>query len=110
MVLETCWVSNAFFTNLALCIMGVLKRQPVIFFGLGKSGTARKVLQYTLHYQRKVQCQDAMRQQLLAVLETCWVSNAFFTNLALCIMGVLKRQPVIFFAIGNEGITYPTGL
>jgi hypothetical protein len=36
---------------------------------LEKKGTVRKALQYTLRCQRKVQYQDAMRQQLLAFVD-----------------------------------------
>ena len=36
---------------------------------LGRSGIARKAVQYTLRYQRKVQCQDAKRQQHLAFVD-----------------------------------------
>ena len=41
------------------------------------SNNARKVLQYTLHYQRKVQCQDAVRQQLLAFVDPFPIAKTF---------------------------------
>ncbi len=76
---------------------------------LGKSGTARKVLQYTLHYQRKVQCQDAMRQQLLAFVDPfpiaknitgCLLSTPMMHNVKLVKMTLLTQQ--VFKTMGRH--------